>query len=234
VLSRQVEEEVYRNPGASNVARLVRHRPTQVLLAADRIAEDLAVDGEHKLLQRYLPHELVLEAGSRLSEVPGALDRLKKVVTEGNRSRHAMAASLLHAAGIGWRPEGDSNLCLVRAHLKGVDWSRIRLAQADLQEAHLSGANLTRACLDDATLRGALLQGATLREASLKRCSVSGADLSQADFSSCQANRAWFAGACLAGATLSGALLNRANFQGPDLRGVRATKERDANKFRVS
>jgi uncharacterized protein YjbI with pentapeptide repeats len=227
VASRWVEDKICRHPGTSNVAQLVRHRPVQILVAADRIAEDLAAGGEHKLLQRYLPHELVLEAGSRLSDVPGALDRLKKIVANSNQAQHAMAASLLHAAGIGWRPKASANGTvpwLFRAHLKGADWPRIDLAQVALQHANLSGANLSRGRLDHATLTGAFLQGTTLSEASLQSGSASGANFSDADLRSCRANRAHFAGACFARATLSAAMLNRANFLGADLREVRAVK----------
>ncbi len=110
--------------------RLIRHRPVGLLLAADRITSILE-DGRVKMsLARQLPRELIEEAALRIADNTQALQHLSDWLTRGDQyAVHPMAASLLHAATPGWRPEsgwgrrlewGLSQLCvLVRIEPRG-------------------------------------------------------------------------------------------------------------------
>src|SRR5262249_42734843 len=174
-------------------ARLIRHRPTALLLAADRVAA-LIECGQGKLaLSHRLPRKLVQEAARLIAGSTQALQHLNTWVGQGSRGAiQPMAASLLHAATPGWRPNQGSLPRLEGAYLDGAAWSGLSLAEVNLRNAELratdlSLANLKRAHADRARFHRANLQGATLTS-----WRAEGADLSRADLRWVNANLARF------------------------------------------
>lgn len=101
---------------------------------------------------------------------------------------------------------------IVGEFLRGGNFQRTYLGDANLTGVNFSGADLSGAYLGDANLTGANLShanltGANFGDANLSGANLSGANLSHADFSS----------ANLSGANLSHANLDRANFNSTDL-----------------
>jgi uncharacterized protein YjbI with pentapeptide repeats len=119
-----------------------------------------------------------------------------------------------------------------RAVLRGRDFSRQELTDADLTGADLTEANFEQADLRGARLVQAAMSGAVLRGARLGRAQLSGADLGDAilanaslpnatldfcDLTGADLEAADAPGAKWRGALLTGARLNRANLYHGDL-----------------
>ena len=127
-----------------------------------------------------------------------------------------------------------------RRPVRGLDFSKAALRNADLRGADLSGATLTDANLFGADLRGADLSGATLSRANLQRAKLAesdlrnallhsaqlesaalpGADLRFAELDHARVQYAILQGANLTSASLQGANLQRARLRGASLRGA--------------
>ena len=210
---------------APTLARLIRHRPVQVMVVADRIAETLKDESAPlPFLATMLPIDAVCEAGSLIRESLPSLARLGALIIEDHRKYSPMAASLLHAAGVGWKPSTGSAPRLSHAYLEGVDWPGITLPSSELIRTEMTGARLWKATLDNARLDSARLSRSRLSGASLRGISAIGADLSYADLSVVQADGAVFRRAKLMGARLGSASLRNAEFQGANLAGARFAK----------
>jgi uncharacterized protein YjbI with pentapeptide repeats len=219
------------------LARFIRHRPVALLLAADRIVA-IAESGRGKqTLAHRLPRELIHEAARQIAGNPRALHNLKgwmgqelpridRPLAEGvSRRVQPMAASLLHAATPGWRPDPDPRPRLEGAYLDGVAWSGIDLAEAALNDAELREADLSRANLEYAYALRAQLPRADLHRARLTHWRANRADLGRADLRRVTADHAQFQGANLAGALLLEARLwkadlREANIEGADFSGA--------------
>jgi len=213
--------EILRRHGTDEAQfRLTRHRAVQLLLAADRIAGDLARGEPCPALAGPLPRELVREAALRIGGRPGAVDRLRHLVIGPDLATQPTAASLLHALGIGWKPDRPAP-CLSGAYLGEAPWAGVELSGVDLRGADLHGSDLWGARLDRALLGKARLDAADLRTASLCAARLVGADLTRARLGSARARDAHFGSARLAGADLEGANLDRATFLDADLGGAR-------------
>jgi uncharacterized protein YjbI with pentapeptide repeats len=191
---------------------LVRHKPVQLLLAAEWIEGRLSGDGDCSFLLEPLSRDLVHEAGLLLRARPSAIDRLKRFTACTDRRRHPMAASLLHAAGIGWRPEPSSVPRLEGAYLAGARWPGVALVGAAMRDVDLRDADLTGACLQCAEIRGGNFSGAVLRGSWLDDVEAGCADFRNADLSRIHAERARFRAANLEGAKLEHAWLWHAQF----------------------
>lgn len=201
--------------------RLIRHRPIQLLIAAARLVADLADPAAPcSFLGPRLPRDLVREVGLLVHYRPDIVGRLGSMVAGDDRHLQPMAASLLHAAKVGWKPPHGSVPRLTHAYLDGVDWPGIALVSAELHGADLDGARLWKATLDGAWLEGATLARARLNAASLRGVYATAVDLSHADLSSAKANGAVFRQANLEGARLDSASLRRAWFQRANLTGA--------------
>ena len=205
------------------LARLVRYPAVQLLLGAQRIVWDLAAGKGRKWLHASLPAGLLSEVGSLVAFRKSAAFELHWILQDQRARRaHPIAASILHATGTGWRPEGlKPDLC--GARLEGAKWAGIDLSGADLTAAHLAGSNLDAAKLDDATVASADLTGASLRGASLRslramNATFAGANLSAAVAPSAEFLAADLRRADLAAADLHGARLVQSNLGGADLR----------------
>jgi uncharacterized protein YjbI with pentapeptide repeats len=200
--------------------RLTRHRTIQLLLAAGRIADDLVRGGGCSALARPLPRDLVREAALRIAERPEAVDRLRRVVTEPEEEMHPMAASLLHALRVGWKPDRPPP-CLKGAYLEEASWQAIELIGVDMREVDLSRSNLWGVRFDRAVMGNAQLSSTDLRTASLRSTQLDGADLSHARLARVRAEGACFRSARLNAADLMESRLDNAVLRDADLSGAR-------------
>jgi uncharacterized protein YjbI with pentapeptide repeats len=211
------EKDQFTPPGfAESLSRVLRHRAVQVLLASERIVADLHGDEHCDFLACRLPRELIHAVARLLKPDDRQIERLKSFLT-GPPWSHAMAASLLHALKIGWKPDSDSVPTLTGAYLEGAEWPSVNLANANLSEADLSAADLSGANLHGANAAKARLRRTQMRGASLFGFRAELADLSGADLSSCRGLRATFDFAKLIGAVFNDAVLVRASFNGANL-----------------
>jgi uncharacterized protein YjbI with pentapeptide repeats len=202
--------------------RLLRHRPVQLLLAADSIVTALKNRAESAALGAPLPRDLVLETVTQIADSTDLVDRLRSLIMIGGRHEHPMVASLLHALRLGWTPDRPLPR-LSGAYLENALWPDIDLAGADLRDADLSGANLRGSRLDSAILEAASLVGADLSASSMKHANFDRADLSRASLSRAFTRQAVFQSTRLVAASMVGGDFDRANFDGADLTHARLT-----------
>lgn len=209
----------------AQLVRLLRHRIVKLLLGVDALARLLETGAECPCLEARLPRDLVSETAAAVASNTAALDTLRNTVAGSTIAAHAMAASILHATGMGWIPKRNPvppHLPhLEGAYLKGASWPEIDLSNAALERADLTAANLTGAKLDDARAMEASLRHACLRDASVNRLFAFRADLAYADVSNVTGHSAILNMANLAHANLEDADLTRASFQGAMLAGAR-------------
>jgi uncharacterized protein YjbI with pentapeptide repeats len=202
----------------------LRHAQVRILLATEHLVEQLRCDEMLDLLKLRLPLGLVRRAGAVICKDLQVRVKLKNVLAPGNELRHAMAASLLHAASDGWIPESGGARHLSGAYLAGACWTGIRLSELQLDRADLTNADLCEARLDSASARFADFSGARLHGARLKRFSAVRAALVNADLSFIRAPQADFRNANLREANLEGAFLRGTNFRYANLRGARCCR----------
>jgi uncharacterized protein YjbI with pentapeptide repeats len=200
----------------TGLSRLVRHRPIQLILAADYIVDSLKSRAGSEVLAVKLPRDLVLETVTQIAADSALVDRLRSLSTNGRSRLHPMVASLLHALRIDWKPDRPTPR-LVGAYLEQAEWADIDLAGADLRDADLSGAVLRRGRLDSANLAGATLRDAKLSAVSANSAGFDRADLTGASLPHMRAERASFRSATLVAASLIQGNFGAANFEGADL-----------------
>src|SRR5579871_2977687 len=227
-------------PGfARSLIRVLQHPPMQFMLAAERVAADLHAGAACDYLAKRLPRDLVEAAGWQIAEDSRALERLHSLLAEPAWS-HAMAVSLLHAAGASASLQSTSLSWLAGAYLSKVCWPGIRLAQADLREADLTAADLRRAdlarananktCFQRSRLNAACLSGIMALEADLRGADLShvsaesasfvDANLEQANFTQAQLPDARFEDSKLTAAVFRDAVLLHADFTGSTIKGA--------------
>jgi uncharacterized protein YjbI with pentapeptide repeats len=210
---------LYAPPGfPPALIRVLRHPAAQVVLAADRIVADLRDGAACDFLACRLRRELVRAAARVIPPGDRAVDRLRELVA-GPPWSHAMAASLLHALQIGWRPDGFVPT-LAGAYLEGAVWPKVNLAKADLSQADLSAADLICAGLDGATAVKARLRRARLAGASLRGLRAWSADLSGAILTAARGSGVMFNAADLSRANLTEAELPESSFEDATLTGA--------------
>lgn len=214
--------EILVEAGCSNEGtRMLRHRPVQLLLAADYVVSMIESSESAFCLDRCLPRDLVAEVAGLVRTSEGLLTQLEKIVRFparlGWERCQSMAASILHSATSGWRPEDGSAPHLSRAYLMQADWRHVRIHGATLVGTDLSGANLRGAELDGSFLIGADFSGARLSEASLQKVRASAARFLDADLRAVVSSDAFFDDADFTRADLRGARLVGANFRRADL-----------------
>lgn len=204
----------------------LRHRVGQIMLAAEHLTDMFAAGdrrGFSASLGRQLPDDLIDATANRVAASPAAAEQLRVILTKRAPTRHAMAASILHAAGVGWRPAGRRLPDLSRARLAGAAWPAIDLRRARLSQTDLAGADLTRANIDGAKARLAVFRRANLNGATLHGIRADHADFSDADLSKAGAARARFRSAVFRGANLTGADLHGSDFTRADFSDARLT-----------
>ena len=124
------------------VHALLTHGPVQMLLAAEHLVDHLQRAVWPVMLRRSLPAALVFEAASLIQDDERVLKRLRRTLARRPYRFHAMAASLLHAAGVDWRPSRRRPLFLAGAYLAGLCWKGIRLRGLNISDADFSGAQI--------------------------------------------------------------------------------------------
>jgi uncharacterized protein YjbI with pentapeptide repeats len=220
---------------AQRIARVVRHETVRVMLGAQRLVDGLRDRTVWDELAGALPVGLIERSGKLAARCPAAIQNLDQMTAVTDDQVHAMAASILHAAGGGWRPVRQRKINLCGARLAGAVWAGIdlsgsllaradlyaaQLSQADLSNTDLSYANLSYAVLLQATLAGAILRQAKIRYANLDGARLFNTTLAGADFTGATLEGAWLCRAKLALAIFSGANLECADLSGADLRGA--------------
>jgi uncharacterized protein YjbI with pentapeptide repeats len=209
--------ETLARPGfAAELMRILRHPAAHLMLAAERIASDLHGDADCDFLAHQLPKNLVLAAAGLIREDASALDHLRTLLA-GPCWSHAMSASLLHAARIGWVPGGEPSPVLARAYLSAAVWPCVQLTGADLTETDLSSADLACVNLSNAVAIGANFRGTNFTGAVLVGLGGDHAEFTAAKLNEVYAERAFFASANLEGAYLERADLRNASFTDANL-----------------
>jgi uncharacterized protein YjbI with pentapeptide repeats len=215
--------------------RLLWHVPVLLMLASERITDELRSGKTCRVLRHVIAQELITECAALIQSDPAALDRLRGILRARTRELHPTAASLLHAANIGWRPElpatsGWRKLLrrkrnigprLHSACLRNAAWPGIALSGIDLCQADLSHSDLTSANLDDAFAPFANLRGATLTGASMERINAQDVCLAGAELSSVRASKGQFQHAHAENACFEAAILKHASFHGASLVGAK-------------
>lgn len=205
-------------PGfAEGLIHLLRHPPMQRMLAAERIAADLHRETDCDYLAKRLPRDLVEAGGQLIVQAARALEHLHALIA-GPAWSHAMAVSLLHAAGASANLRDRAPTNLAGAYLEGVSWPCVRLPNADLSECDLTRADLRASHLDRGMLQKSILRQACLSDASLNHFVAIEADISDADLSGVRAYGAQFCYSTLQNAELSGGFFEKASFLGANLR----------------
>jgi uncharacterized protein YjbI with pentapeptide repeats len=240
--SLQATRAEWRERAPARVIAIARHRPMQLLLAVRNLMRRLNAGACLQTLESHWPHDLVIGVAAEASRFPNVIELLERQLS-GTPARHAMAASILHAAGAAWQPAGG-HLDLRGAYLAGVAWPGLALTETEISGADLSGANLRETNLAECMAERTDLSGADLREAELYRfhadsANLAGANLANGNMRYChlpQANleranllgadlrNAWLAGAILTGACLRGANLWKANLSDAIVEGADFTE----------
>ncbi len=208
---------IHEPPCEPQVGRLIRHSTVSLMLAARELARGLADGTVEAELRGALPASLIDRCGQVLPGFPVALERLKEMVMGDQRPLHAMAASLLHAAGDPWRPFQRPGMDLCGARLSGAQWPGVELPKSWMKRVEMPDACLDQAELCEAILERANLRGASLRKANLNGVRLGGADLRKADLAWSLANSARFVNADLTDAEFHRAILHKARFGGSKL-----------------
>ncbi len=211
---------------AEYLARRLEAKQSDQLLLSPRITADRAeavlVDAakalEVSLLR--LPQELVLRTAQQVAKSPLALDRLREILAGEESHLHPMAASILHATGTGWIPDGKSKLYLECACFPRAIWLGADLRKMWMKAVDLSGSSLARAQLDGIQAGRASFRGASLAEASLEKIVASDADFTDADLSHANLQGANLVRARLPQARLCSANLEGATLAAADVRGA--------------
>ncbi|HEV8379888.1 MAG TPA: pentapeptide repeat-containing protein [Tepidisphaeraceae bacterium] len=205
-------------PGEQDFARLLRHRPVQVLLASDMLVHWLADVGDTRSLDGMWPAELVVEAALQLKQRNGTAEILESVLESNELRLHPVAASLLLALEPSWRPAPRYVPNLASAQLRKARWQHVDLFRARLGGCDLRSADLREARLQRAKAVKVKLGRGDLRGAIMRSIDAESGDFAAATLSGAIAQRARFAHANLEGANLQGAKLRKAEFVGANLK----------------
>jgi uncharacterized protein YjbI with pentapeptide repeats len=200
-----------------DVARLLRHRSTQLLLATDRMASDLEQAASCEFLTLRLPQDLVESAARLLEGKDVVIANLERLLL-GPSTYHAMAASLLIRVAHSWRPLPGEGPRFVGAYLQNAAWANVDLRGINLGKADLSNADLTGSNLDGAHAVKANLSGARLTNVSMNSFKAPDSVFRGADLNGVQAVDTNFRSADFEGACLDQANLRDANLRGANLR----------------
>jgi uncharacterized protein YjbI with pentapeptide repeats len=211
-----------RRHGCSNrLVALARHEIVRLFLASEQVAADLLSGAPTLYLGVRLPRELVRATARAISDAPNPVAVLAPLLSELPDGRQATVASILHAMGTGWRPEGRRLPDLTGAYLDGAYWAKVELTGVKLMEADLSDADLRGACLDRAIAPAARFCGGMFQRSSLTGIQAKGATFANADLFDATADEANFTSADFEGATLERARLRWAKLNGANLTGAR-------------
>jgi uncharacterized protein YjbI with pentapeptide repeats len=213
-----------------DLLNVIRHGAVQAILAAEQVAADLHAREPCDYFRQRLPAHLVSMVADLVSADPAGVEHLHRLLAD-FPWKQAMAASILHATGTGWRPEPGRVPLLANAILTGVAWPGFNFEGVSLMGADLNGANIHGAELDRVVAVEANFVHATLQGASLNNFWASEADLAHANFAGAHGEKVRLDSANLQGANLEGAILNSSELQGANLT---MANFREANLFNSS
>lgn len=200
-------------PCAPRVARIIRHNPIKVMLAARCIVRGLCDRSIRDEFKGSLPRELIEQTARLALCTPEAAATLEAMTRAKDESVHAMAASILHVTGAGWQPRPPHVPMLCDARLPGARWAGVELTGANLTGADLRAGDLPGANLAAAKLAHARMQAVNLQRAKLAGARFHQADLRRVNLYRACADRAEFIDADLTDAMLPEASLRRAIFR---------------------
>jgi len=237
-LAKKYRQQLEAEYDFQSLLRLLWHVPVILLLGAEAIAKQLASGNFSESLAIKLPRELVEEVAGVIRHDQLALGHLKGLLVASRRTIHPMAASILHAARIGWRPETrvtpawrkllprqKFTVPLLRgAYLAKAAWTGLSLAHVDFSDCDLKSADLSNATLDFGDAYRAWLVGANMSGASVIGFRAASANLSGADLSYLRAPKSSFDDAEAQGSRFEGALLRDASFRRAKLAGANFTR----------
>lgn len=212
----------------ARIYRILRHEPVRLMMGARHLVRRIESGTARRYLvpagkwrRLALPLDLVRRTAVLAAASPQALELLEKMTYDKDVRLQPSAISLLHAAGIGWRPMSRQVPNLENAWLAGIQWDDIYLAGGLLNRADFCRASLANADLLSSTCNNTNFRAATLRNASLRSAKLIGTNLAAANLCGTRADAADFTGSDLADANFSGASLRGAHF-----RNVRIEKTR--------
>jgi uncharacterized protein YjbI with pentapeptide repeats len=214
-----VNEKLLPLEGGAEAARLLRHRPIQLLIATQQIVHDVQSKSMTGYFRRRFPRDLVQLIARVAVSQPPVIAQLQRWFVK--PELQANAASILHAADIGWAPAAGTASSLHGAYLAGAAWPEFAMQKADLDKADFSDADLHGANLSSAHAGLAIFTGANLRGAQLQDFFSIAADFSRADLREVQAARTLFDGCNLEDSNFEGADLQEASFVLANLNGAR-------------
>ena len=215
-------------------------RSVLMLLAADAVACELDEGDFLGTLQRHWPQRLIDEVALHVAKSLPIQDRLRLLIEPNHCGLHPLVASLLHASGIGWKPETSRLfglqtgwLNLKEAWLPNADWPGIDLSDCGLEAAVFSNANLAEAKLSRTIAWRAIFNDANLTRAKMSRfdgytASFVGANMTSVCGRKVTLERANLSFADLTEAQLTQSNLKSANFSEAILRRA-CLKESDLN-----
>src|SRR5262249_25957173 len=129
-------------PREGGLIGLIRHRPVALMLVADRIAALIEEGRPQPVTALDCPRELVHEIARLVADNTAAIRHLTGWIKR-NAVVQPLAASLLHAASPGWRPDPDCRPRLEGASLDGIVWPGQNLEGINLRGATMRGADLS-------------------------------------------------------------------------------------------
>ncbi|MEL6104711.1 MAG: pentapeptide repeat-containing protein [Planctomycetota bacterium] len=220
------------------LARLLRHRVVQAVLAAKHFADQLRAKNAGSLSPLPIHRDVVTEVVTHVHHVDQAMNALRRIANS-NVEVSPLAASVLLACQPEWRPKNASptfagalladanwnNIFLREADFKGTDLSQAdfansKLEKVDAEFSWLETTSFHGARIDGTSFTAATMTGCRFGDASLEDVSFANSDLRHADFSNASLRRCGFTGADLSDASFLGAELTNCNLTGAILEGT--------------
>jgi uncharacterized protein YjbI with pentapeptide repeats len=193
-------------------------------LVADAVVNRLIQGDLHQPLTRSWPRPLIAEVAPQVAESPALQFKLRSLLTLNRRDVHPLAASLLHASGVGWKPDPPrllgikaGRLNLSGAFLAGAEWSKVDLTRCELPSADFGRAKLDFAKFDGAIADGADFSHADLQHAILARLRAFSANFHGANLSAVRGGHVYLECANLSLADLTEAMLPNGQLRAANL-----------------
>lgn len=140
------------------------------LMAAETVSLKLSQSHLNDVLCRQWPRSLVKSVAPIVAGSPVLQTTLRELLALNRPEVHAASAALLHASGIGWKPDppqiqgvNEGRLDLSGASFAGAVWSGV-----DLNLCHLQKTDFQRAKLEFAIFNGAFADSADFRHADMR------------------------------------------------------------------
>lgn len=202
---------------------LLRHTLVFVCLAAGGLVDEIHRKPDFWEYRRSIPEAVIIEVATLIRNDSIAQANLKGQLRRPMKGLHAAAASLLHAANVGWQPQKsrlevraqktEISPCLARAVLRNASWKEQDLSGIDFSEADLNAACLQSVNIANANFSKSRLIGCRFKHVDGGSARFTGADLSSAQFEVVEFNDTNWQDARLYGAWFRHTQFRRAKFQ---------------------